>query len=507
VTDFDMARIAATNGGLTGTNRTRMRVLMTDVRVGSYNLDSTHPLEGETGGGSTTMLPADRPEADAALRHLAWHELDETYRNASERLLAVKSSNRVRVDIEDRSGDFSREKPVTHLGPPAPPLELVETEWQTRLRAISARLRDRPGVHNGVADLEAFSSTRWVVTSEGTRIQTGERIYRLSVSATTRASDGMELSRREDFMASAATGLPSEARLVEAADRIAQDLSALAAAKLAEPFEGPAILTGRAAGVFFHETFGHRIEGERQKLEDEGQTFAKQLGERVMPPFLSVYDDPRLRSLGPVELSGFYRFDDEGVPAQRASLVEDGVLKGFLMSRVPVRGVVRSNGHGRRLNGPATARQANLVVQPSSAVSSDELRRLLIAETKRQKKPYGLLFAEIEGGYTQTERQSTQGYKLMPVMVYRVFADGRPDELIRGVDIVGTPLVSLTKVLAADDRYAVFNGSCGAESGWVPVSAVSPSLLVQQIEVALRDKENDTPPILPPPPNAAGGAP
>ncbi len=507
VTDYDIVRVATANGAVTGKNHVKMRVLMTDVRVGKYELDSTHPIDGETGGGSTAMLPADRPESDDALRHLAWQEIDEVYRNASERFLAVRSKGSVKVDIEDHSGDFSRETPVRHIGPPALPLEIGEAEWQGRLRAISARLRERPGIHGGNASIEAFAGTRWILTSEGTRIQTGERIYRLSVSASTRADDGMQLSRREDFLASTPAGLPNDEKLGAAADSIAGDLAALSGAKLAEPFVGPAILSGRAAGVFFHETFGHRIEGERQKLEDEGQTFAKKLGERVMPPFLSVYDDPRLRSLGPTELSGFYRFDDEGVPAQRASLVEDGVLKGFLMSRVPVRGIVRSNGHGRRLSGAATARQANLVVQPSRMVPAAELRRLLVAEAKRQHKPYGLLFAEIEGGYTQTARQSTQGYKLLPVMVYRIFTDGRPDELIRGVDIVGTPLVSLTKVLAADDHYAVFNGSCGAESGWVPVSAVSPSLLVQQIEVALRDKANDKPPILPPPPAAPGGAP
>lgn len=510
VSDMDMVQVSASNGAISGSNRVRLRALMTDVRIGKYELDSTHPIENGEGGeglGSMTMVPLDRPEAIDAIRHISWREIDKVYRAASERFLAVKSSGSVKVDIEDRSGDFSKEPPLQHIGPVAPALEITESDWQPRLRALSARLRDRPGIHRSEANIEAFATTRWVATSEGTRIQTGERIYRLSLQASTRADDGMDLSRREDFLTSSSAGLPSEAALGEIADRISADLAALRSAKPAEPFVGPAILSGRSAGVFFHETFGHRIEGERQKFEDEGQTFAKKLGERVMPPFLSVYDDPRLRSLGKTELSGFYRFDDEGIPAQRASLVEAGVLKGFLMSRVPVRGVLRSNGHGRRLSGAATARQANLVVQPSEVVSAQQLRERLIAEAKRQNKPYGLLFSEIEGGYTQTERESTQGYKLLPVMVYRVYTDGRPDELIRGVDIVGTPLVSLTKVLAADNQYAVFNGSCGAESGWVPVSAISPSLLVQQIEVALREKEHDKPPVLPAPPNAPGGAP
>jgi predicted Zn-dependent protease len=360
-------------------------------------------------------------------------------------------------------------------------------------------LRDQPGIFGGEAKFEANSGTRWIVNSEGTKIQTGERLYRVIVSGHTRAEDGMDLSRTEQFAASTLSRLPTQEQLGLAVDKVALELAQLRTAKPAEPFVGPAILSGRAAAVFFHETFGHRVEGERQKLEGEGQTFAKKIGERVMPSFLNVYDDPRLLRLGSTELGGFYRFDDEGVPAQRATLVEAGVLKGFLLSRVPVRGIVKSNGHGRRFNGAAMARQANLVVEPSQGFKPVELRQRLIAEVKRQNKTYGLLFSEIEGGYTETGRETMQGYKLLPVMVYRVFSDGRPDELIRGVDIVGTPLVSLSKVLAAGDDYSVFNGSCGAESGWVPVSAVSPSLLVQQIEVALRDKGNEKPPVLPPP--------
>ncbi|HEY3498956.1 MAG TPA: metallopeptidase TldD-related protein [Polyangiaceae bacterium] len=503
LTAYDLSRISATNGGLTTSNRVEMRTLMTDVRVGEHEFDSTHPVDGQSGEGGVTMAPV-AADAHDALRYLAWQQIDQVYESASERFLEVKSQSKVRVGIEDRTGDFSREQAVVHIGPPPPPLEHDAKDWELRVRMLSARLRDRPGIHGADASLEAFTTLRWIVNSEGTRIQSGERYYRLTVSAHTRADDGMELEHREDFIATSQAGLPSEVELVRAVDRLGTELDALRVAKPAAPFVGPAILAGRAAGVFFHETFGHRVEGERQKFEEEGQTFAKKLEERVMPAFLNVYDDPRLTRLGDVELSGFYRFDDEGVPAQRASLVEAGILKGFLMSRVPVRGVLRSNGHGRRMSGAAMGRQANLVIEPTEVVASDELRRLLIAEVKRQKKPYGLYFTEVEGGYTETDRFSTQGYKLLPVIVYRVFPDGKPDELIRGVDIVGTPLVSLTKVLAADDRYAVFNGICGAESGWIPVSAVSPSLLVQQIEVALREKGDEKPPILPPPPTSPG---
>ena len=216
-----------------------------------------------------------------------------------------------------------------------------------------------------------------------------------------------------------------------------------------------------------------------------------------MPAFLSLYDDPTLLKIGDTELNGHYFFDDEGVPAQRATLVDAGVLKGFLFGRTPARGLLHSNGHGRRQEGrPLVARQGNLVLEPSETVPVATLRARLIADAKEQGRAYGLRFVDIQGGFTDTSRFGTQGFKVMPTLVYRVYVDGRPDELIRGVDIVGTPLAMLLRIEAAGDDRGTFNGVCGAESGWVPVSATSPSLLVGQIETALKDKGNDKPPVL-----------
>jgi TldD protein len=304
----------------------------------------------------------------------------------------------------------------------------------------------------------------------------------------------MELDRFESFDATSFATLAGDPEMLRAADAMITDLEALRRAPLADPFIGPAILEGKAAGVFFHEIFGHRVEGHRQKNEEEGQTFARKVGQPIMPSFISVYDDPTLTKLNGVDLTGFYRFDDEGVPASRASLVDHGVLKGFLLSRSPTRGFNHSNGHGRRQEGKAiVSRQGNLVVESSTAVSIGELRRRLRVEAARQGKPYGLLFKDISGGFTNTTRGGPQAFKVLPILVYRVFANGRPDQLVRGADLVGTPLASLTKILAAADDTQTFNGMCGAESG------CSPSRLVEQIEVERKDKGNNKPPVLPAP--------
>ncbi len=503
VQDRTEAVVSASYGALVQSSSRRARILDADVRVGDYRLDSTHAIRSDDfdyssalSGHAVTMPLTDDP---GALRSVAWLETDRRYKEAAERLVKVKTQRTLKVADEDPSDDFSHEKPVTYIGPAAS-IEVDRPTWEKKIRELSARFRGQDSIYDSQVTLQVVSHTRWLLNSEGSVIQTGRNYVRVFMQAETRADDGMELERFESYDAASFDSLAGMAEMEKGADSMVADLKALRKAPLADPYIGPAILEGRAAGVFFHEIFGHRVEGHRQKNEDEGQTFAKKIGEPVMPSFVSVYDDPTLSRIGGVDLNGFYRYDDEAVTAQRATLVDKGVLTGFLLSRSPTRGFRESNGHGRRQEGrPVVSRQGNLVVQTSVTVPVDELRRRLREEAKRQGKQYGLLFRDISGGFTNTTRTGPQSFKVLPILVYRVWADGRPDELVRGVDLVGTPLASLSRILGSGNDYQTFNGYCGAESGFVPVSATSPSLLVQQIEIERRDKGSDKPPVLPAP--------
>ena len=252
--------------------------------------------------------------------------------------------------------------------------------------------------------------------------------------------------------------------------------------------------------MFFHEVLGHRLEGHRQRDEEEGQTFTKKIGQEVLPKFLSVADDPTIREMDGKELSGTYEYDNEGVPAQRVEVIQNGVLKNFLMSRMPIKNFDKSNGHGRNQPGlMPTGRQGNLIVSSSQSFPEAQMREKLIEEVKKEGKPYGLYFDDIQGGFTLTRRSLPQAFQVLPVIVYKVYADGRPDELVRGVDIVGTPLAALTRIVATGDKQHVFNGVCGAESGSVPVSAIAPAMLFSEMEVQKRAHERERPPILPAP--------
>jgi predicted Zn-dependent protease len=328
------------------------------------------------------------------------------------------------------------------------------------------------------------------------------------ISAQGKAADGMNLFASETFEADDPSRLPDEKTVLAAVEKVHRKLVALLKAPLVEPTTAPAILSGKAAGVFFHEIFGHRIEGHRQKDETEGQTFTKMVGQAILPEFLSVKMDPTLRRQAGVDLFGWYDFDDEGVEGRKVSVVKNGVLENFLLSRSPIQGFPASNGHGRKQPGAeVVSRQSNLVVESAKSFSPAELRQKLLEEVKKQNKPYGLYFEEVSSGFTITSRRGVQAFSVFPVMVYRVYPDGRPDELVRGADIVGTPLTSFSKIAATSTEVTVFNGYCGAESGQVPVSASSPALLVSEIEVSLRERSLERPPFLGPPnPPSSGGS-
>ncbi|MBL8205610.1 MAG: TldD/PmbA family protein [Blastocatellia bacterium] len=501
VTDLQQVAITAQYGALQNNDSGRVRLLDVDVRVGDYQLDNTHRTGGGGGyyGGGGAMPISSEDDLDA-IKSSLWMVTDQKYKAAQERLIQIKANQAVKVEEEDKSADLSRETPQVAMTPTPSLGKIDQAAWEKNLKTWSAIFNKYPEILSSNVSFNADATTKYLVNSEGTAIQHGGTRARLAIYARTKAEDGMELYRYEAFDAFTPDKLPGAAVIVAAIEKMAKDLLDLRKAPVIEPYTGPAILSGRASGVFFHEIFGHRIEGHRQKEEDSGQTFTKQVNKPILPEFISVYDDPTLKQLVNTDLNGYYQFDDEGVKAQRVPVVENGILKNFLMSRSPIKGFPSSNGHGRKQPGMrAVGRQGNLVVQVSKTVPEAKLRELLIAECKKQDKPFGLIFQDISGGFTTTGRSAPQAFQVTPVMVYRVYADGRPDELVRGVDLIGTPLTSFSKIVAASDTTEVFNGVCGAESGWVPVSAVSPSILTTQIEVQKKPKSNERLPILPPP--------
>ena len=497
ITETHLIRVGASFGALSYNNEQRSRMLDIDLRVGDYALDNTHPVRGSATNWSDRYSRINIPIEDDvdAVRSVLWYHTDRKYKRALERFTTVKTNVQVKVEEEDQSDDFSREPVEQYVEGPAS-LDVPRDEWVNRVKKYTAPFAKDGNIYEASASLLATVSTRQYVNSEGSGIQTSQVRYRLFIYAFTKADDGMELPRYESFSAFSPDGLPGDEEVLALVDRMIADLQALRDAPVVAPYEGPAILSGRASGVLFHEIFGHRIEGHRQKREEEGQTFKKKVGERVLPETFSVIFDPTRKSIGGRDLVGAYAYDNQGVKAQSVVVVENGIFRRFLMSRSPIENFPNSNGHGRKQAGYApVARQSNLIVETSEPLSRDSLKKLLIEQCRNEGKEFGLYFEDIQGGFTITGRTFPNAFNVLPIMVYRIYADGR-EELVRGVDLIGTPLTAFSRIAAADDRIGVFNGTCGAESGGVPVAAASPGIFISQIEVQKKTKSQERRPIL-----------
>lgn len=504
VSEQEAGSATASQGALMASSERKSRTLDVTIRVGDSKLDNYHPVRGEFAQFTRGVALALDDSPDAIKRTL-WRETDRCYRLAAERLINIKTNKEVKVAEKEQSDDFS-EAPAPSKIEQAAKQDFDLGNWEKRVRKLSAALANRPAILGSAVTAMGSREVKYFVSSEGARLMHGQPMARVMLSASAKADDGMDLTTFDSFDAANARKLPGDDQLKEAFEKVGREVEALRTAPLVEAYVGPAILSGRAAGVFFHEIFGHRVEGHRLKDDSDGQTFAKSVGTRVLPEFLSVIFDPTLRNAAGEDLNGWYTFDDEGVSARKVTVVDKGVLKTFLMSRTPIPNLPTSNGHGRRQAGnEVVARQSNLIVEASQTVSEKQLREKLIEELKKQNKPYGYYFQEITGGFTNTGRRGIQAFKVIPLVVYRVHVDGR-EELVRGADIVGTPLSSFAKIIAAGDKLEVFNGFCGAESGSVPVSAIAPAILVSELEIQKKDSSRERPPLLPPPPATGGGA-
>jgi len=491
--------LEAEGGALITDSDDSARNVDVEVRVGTPELDNTRALASDDNGLNSPLTRRGVvPFGDdkQALTNALWLETDRRYREAVTALGYVRQDQST---LKNRANapDFSPAPPEVYVEAPAR-LQFDKKQWIERIKRCSAKALKGTATRASCGVVFQLN-TAWLVNSEGSQIQLSWTSAQLSVSVGVKAEDGQNLSRLEQRFGRQPADLPGDGEVDKLIATVNKDLDALHDAPIAEPYVGPAILEGRASGVFFHEVFGHRIEGHRQKDTTGGQTFASYVGKDIAPEWLSVYDDPQIQTLNGAQLNGFYRFDDEGVRAQLVKLIDKGKLVGFNMGRNPIKGFPKSNGHGRRSPGlPAVARQGNLVVAVERSVPRVELEKMLVEEIKRQKRPYGMIFTDISGGFTNTSAFAPQAFKVNPVMSYRLYPNGKK-ELVRGVDISGTPLVALQSIRGASREIETFNGVCGAESGWVPVSASAPSLLLEKIEVEKGYVAPDRPPVLNPP--------
>ena len=507
VIDVTSSVVSASFGALMNSQQYRSRTLVPQIRLGDEKLDNFRfnqmgSAMSRFQGPSVARLPLDEENNEDAVRQAIWDEVNNRYKFAVDMYQKTKAESSVNVEEEDKAPYFSEAKVEKYYEAPLPAEKMTidMDQWAARMKEISAVFKNHPGIMKGDAIMIYTVERRYFVNNEGTEVVQNLPYARIMVFGETKADDGMELPLNLSYFAYDPADLPANDKIIADAKEMVKTLEALRVAPVVDPYTGPALLSGPASGVFFHEIFGHRIEGQRMKSENDGQTFKKMVGQLVLPADMHVYDDPTLRKYAGEDLNGFYKYDDQGVKAERVDVVVNGKLNDFLMTRTPIDGHPRTNGHARASDGfDPVSRQSNLVIETSNPKTPEELRQLLIEEVKKQGKEYGYFFKEVTSGFTFTGKGGTNSFNVTPLEVYKVFADGRPDQLVRGVDLIGTPLSMFSNIIYAGNDARVFTGMCGAESGSIPVTAISPTILVNKVETQRKAKSQDILPILPAP--------
>ncbi len=491
-------QLMAKFGSVIVSDSSKTRELFVDVRVGNYQFDNS--VNGQSGSSQSykrsNYLPVEN-DIDA-IRAVIWQITDDTYKKALTQYFTKKAKKVQEID-EDNLPSFSKEKPSTYIGKEKQIL-FNNNEWKNKLKKISSVVKEYKELSDSTVTFTAQKETVFFINSEKSKYITDDILYSINIELSAISEDGNIINNFASFHYKDPVDIPDLDTLKKEFRRVIDEAYEIKNAESINPINVPAILEPEAAGILFHEAVGHRLEGERQIDDTQGQTFSERVGTRIIPAFLSIEDNPTLYEFNNESLLGYFVYDDQGIKGQSVTLVKNGILKNFLLSRTPIKGFLNSNGHARSSSSRSPmARMSNLVIKSQNEVQKDELKKLLIEEVKKQKKEFGLIIKKMTGGETNTSTYDFQAFKATPILLHKVDPETGEQTPVRGVEIVGTPLISINKIIATGNDYKAFNGFCGAESGYVPVSTIAPSILISEIELQKTTTEKEKQPILPPP--------
>lgn len=490
-------------GAVKDPNVSRSRQARVILRVGEPSFDNSNYVGKDYWqyGPFTEWAPFE--DDYDALRAALWSAADQAYKHAVEKLSQKKAFKNAK-NITEELPDLSTE-PVRSLAlkPQETPFE--QERWEGVVRRVSEVFRKYPAVQSSSVNLYFTQRAERFADSEGRKSLMPADDYEIVMSASAQAKDGMKVVDRRRIIRQKLADLPSEEELKAQAVGLAEDVSALAQAPLAEPYIGPVLLEEQAAAEFFNQLLARHlstprslwVEEERVKEQFKSGELADRLGLRVASPLLDVFDDPSREQYGGTPLIGRYAVDDEGLPARKVTLIEKGRLTDLLMSRTPVKERRRSNGHGRgTLREFPTARIGTLVVRAEKASPMHELRRELQKRALEFGQGYGLIVRRVA-----EEDDQEEGERLAaPVLVFKLDARTGKEELVRNAQFSGVTLRALRDVIAASDRSFVYNfyqlGPNKRNRGQTQASILCPSVLLSEMELRKTEKKPEKPPHL-----------
>lgn len=481
----------------------RSRHVYCDVRVGSYRYDQTtdggiKDNEDELESDHFGKVPIDDRDYDG-LRMALWRLSEAKFREALADYNRKESDRISRVDPNSKLVSFIRSKPICSVKYARPEL-IDEDKWVKFCKSASLWMAGLPHVSGSWVDFDATQETKIFVNTEGSTIVQNIQIFTITATFRKLTKEGSQIERELVINMGSQKELPDMREFKKLALQKYNQLLKLVRAKNIHAFSGPVLLYPLPAGLLFHEAIGHRLEGSRLLASGEGQTFKGQIGKHILEVPLTIRDNPRLKKFKGIGCVGAYEYDDEGMPSKDTLLLENGMLRGFLNTRCSLSSKnYVPNGHSRnsKLQKPIS-RMGVTVIDGHNGLSIDALRELLLEEIREQEKPFGMIVYETSGGETETTKYDFQAFFGEISFATLIYPDGK-EVCVRGVNFVGTPLQALHNIIGIGDTQEMENHYCGAESGMIPVTTISPAILLKNLELQAKDEELVTPYILPRP--------
>jgi len=526
VDDVSGFTVSATLGGLLSANRLHFRSPRVHVRVGSYKFDNTNYIgSGYTYGSNYDVDRLPLEDNYELLRRYLWLAIDRAYKSAVEAISRKRAALK-NLSVTEQPDDFAKADPLIRIDPIGP-VAFDEESLKAQVRRLSAIFAKYPQLRNSSVEFSGIHDIRYMATTEGTQVRLQEHVATLSARASSQAPDGMLLRDAVVFHSGVPGAFSSEVEMTRAVTALAENVAALAAAPMGEGYNGPVIFEREAAAQIFAQVIGKNLALTRRPVTEPGRPgvfpsseLEGRFGARILPEWMDIVDDPTQIEWRGHPLFGHYTVDMDGVPPQPLALVEKGMLKNFLLTRLPMRNFPRSNGRARLQGGfgSSAAGFSNLFVRASDTVAPAELKKKMLEICKLRNKPYGIVIRKMDfpssASIDELRRLlagsansgGTARAVSIPILAYRIYPDGR-EELVRGLRFRGFNARSFKDILAASDENYVFefleNGApmamMGAGATIAKSCVTGPSFLIVDLEMERMEEEFPKIPIVPPP--------
>lgn len=486
VSDINAYEIKCSFGSLNASINNHFRLFIPNIRIGDYKRDNTHTKDNNIYGQSflSNGIPETISVEDSiySISKIIRNSIKKNYDSVLE-IYKINNKNTNEESNVSTRNDFSKESANIYYENPVIDSTFDVKKWETKLKEISDIFKNESYLESADVEFTFSNSRNYILNNEGSSIVQNVLRTQLIFVLTVKCDDKSLAPIIKPIYAFTPKDLPSTEELKTIAKELIVLAQKLKTANSVDAYSGPCILSPSAAGVFFHEIFGHRVEGHRLNSKTDAQTFKERIGDNILPDFLSINFDPTIVKFNNIDLFGNYKYDDQAVLSKKVEIVKNGKLVNFLMCRTPIDSIPNSNGHGRNSFGaPVVARQSNMFVESEKKLNDEQLKDQLRKICKKKKLEYGFYFKEVTGGFTTSSVFTPNVFNVVPTEVYKIYVDGSKDELVKGVSLIGTPLNMFSEIINTGSEYSVFNGFCFAESGAVPVSTISPAILVNKIE-------------------------